>query len=66
MLILRAYVNYDEIDTILVQNMGEVSDGIYEYVIRKPKIEKRIFHERDKGWVPLAKKVLEVLEKEKC
>ena len=69
MLVLKAFVNYDQIDEIWVQNVGFLDDGICEYKIRKPEGDwPLIKHKRSGGWRKLGIKVLDMLEKEeqKC
>lgn len=62
MLILKAYVNHEEIDTVWIHNTGNHIDGIFEYEVIKPKgIKRRFFHKRNLGWKDLAQKVLKHL-----
>jgi hypothetical protein len=63
MLVLKAFVNYDQIDEIWVQNVSTLDDGFCEYTIRKPKGDwSTIVHKRSDGWRKLFIKVLEVVE----
>ena len=65
MLVLKTFVNYDQIDEIWVQNVGTLDDGIYEYKIQHPKGDwPLILHKRSDGWKKLAVKVLDLLESE--
>jgi len=65
MLVLKAFVNHDEIEEIWVQNVGHVGGDSYIYKIHKPEGEwDTISHERSDGWKKLAVKVLELLEEE--
>ncbi len=62
MLIIKAFVNYDQIDEIWVQNINALDDGICEYKIRKSEGDwPLITHKRSDGWRKLAVKVLEIL-----
>lgn len=62
-LVIKAFVNYDKIDEIHIQNVARCEKGIREYKIRKPKCDESIFHERKLGWRLLAVKALQVLER---
>ena len=65
MLIINAFVNYDQIDEIWVQNVGTFDDDVREYKICKPEGDwPIILHKRSGGWKKLMIKVLEVLEEE--
>ena len=66
MLIIKVYVNEEQIDTVHIQNVG-TDDGILtNYMIRKPKLMRPgLVHHRDKGWVPLAIKALQQIQAEK-
>lgn len=60
MLIIKAYVNHDEIDEIWVHNIATIEDGICEYRIEKPTgyEDINIWHRRSEGWKALTLKVL--------
>ena len=64
MLVIKAYVNYHQIDEIHIHNEEECSDGIYEYKIVKPKGHERhkIYHLRSDGWRVLTEKALRYME----
>jgi len=52
-----------KIDEIHIQNVGEIVEGIYKYVIKKPKgIEATITHARSEGYRPLLERALGLLE----
>ena len=69
MLIIKAFVNKDQIEEIFIHNVGRVNDDTdtYEYRIRKPEGYDHIpiYHSRNTGWVPLTIQVLALLEREK-
>lgn len=68
MLVIKPYVNYTPIDDeIWVQNVEECPNGIYRYIIRKPKGFEHIdiYHKGTDGWRMLTIKALEVLERSK-
>ena len=66
MLVIKAYVNYREIETIHIQNVGETSkDGIYNYLVRQPEVKGKIKHIRKDGWIPLAIKALKKIQGER-
>lgn len=63
MLIIKAFVNHNQIDEIWVQNVNTLDDGIRAYKIRKPEGDyPLISHKRSDGWRKLFIKVLEVLD----
>lgn len=63
MLILKAFVNYDQIDEIWVQQVETLDDDLRGYKIRKPEIDlPLIYHRRSDGWQALTIKVLNALE----
>jgi hypothetical protein len=68
MLIVKVFINETPIDAILVHNTGKHKNenDIYEVVDIEGKriVNKLIEHKRSKGYRPLLKKVLNVLEKE--
>lgn len=65
MLIIKAFVNENQIDEIYVQNTENLGFGLYEYTIRLPEGDwPKIKHNRQDGWRVLANKVLRVLEEE--
>lgn len=62
MLILKVFVNKDQIDEIRIQNKEYIQNDIYNYKIIKPKgYNKFITHKRSTGWKPLVEKVLKTL-----
>ena len=70
MLVIKAYVNRDQIDEIHIHNLGAIgpSDfwtpaGLYTYRIEKPTGYEKdlIAHRRSEGWQILAEKALKVL-----
>lgn len=64
MLILKAFVNYDQIDEIWVQQVETLDADLRGYKIRKPEIDlPLIYHRRSAGWKALTIKVLSALEK---
>jgi len=66
MLIIKAYVNKDQIDEVWVQNVRDYPNGICGYLIAKPVIEHKqriIKHKRSDGWMVLMEKVLRELNK---
>lgn len=67
MLIIKVFVNREQIDEIAIQNVGnglKDNDQLTPYKIRKPEINDLIIkHQRSKGWMPLVHKVLEHLIK---
>jgi hypothetical protein len=63
MLILKAFVNENQIDEIWVQNVETVALGLCKYKIRKPEGDfPLISHYRQDGWRVLTEKVLKILE----
>lgn len=66
MLILKAFVNYDQIDEIWVQQVEQLGGDLRGYKIRKPEIDlPLIYHRRSDGWRALTIKVLNALEENK-
>ena len=64
MLILKTFVNFDQIDEIHVQNVENLGGDLRGYKIRKPKGDwPLITHKRSDGWKKLGIKVLDLLEK---
>ena len=65
MLILRTFVNAEQIDEIHIQNAGQHSDDFWRYKIRLPEGHDgpTFLHRRSTGWRPLAEKVLHYLNK---
>ncbi len=68
MLIVKAYINTEEIDEVHVWNTGNCIDkelNIWEYKIIQPTgyEDIPIFHHRDLGWRALFSSVITVLEK---
>ena len=65
MLVVKAYVNAEQIDEIHIQRVSE-KDGIGTYAVRKPEgCGKAIVHRMRDGYRPLLMSVLEYLEAEK-
>jgi len=71
-LIIRAYVNLDEIDAVGIQNTGVTNDcGEYKYRIAWPKQTQdkykklRVWHDRSESWHSLAAKFFKKM-KEDC
>jgi hypothetical protein len=67
MLIVKVLVNEHEIDEVYIWNTGrkvDQYDETYEYRILKPEGYEKIsiYHNRDKGWKDLVRKVLDFLE----
>lgn len=71
MLIVKIFVNTEQIDEIHIQNVKKVSDiangifsGVYEYVIKEPEgySDNSIFHIRKTGYIPLLLKALKVMQ----
>jgi len=67
MLVIKAFVNYHQIDEVWIHNMGESHGDIYEYRIEKPKgfENRQIYHARTDGWRILADKALKLMEQYK-
>lgn len=63
MLVIKAYVNYDQIDEIHIQNVGEEGE-FHKYLIRQPECDEVILHKRSDGWIPLGIKILKKLEEQ--
>jgi len=65
MLIVKVFVNDLQIDEIAIQNVSKTYGvGKQEYVIRKPIVKDLIItHEFSKGYIPLVKKALTILQK---
>jgi len=62
MLVLKAFVNYRQIDEIHIQNTKDMGEGFYEYTIRLPKGDwTKITHKRSDGWRELAVRALEII-----
>ena len=62
MLIIKAYINEDQIGEIQIHNTGKHKDGIYRYEILEPPTPGAvIYHLRSKGWMALAARVLRTL-----
>jgi len=63
MLIIRTFVNEDQIEEIMIQNEGDVGGGFYQYAIVKPKgYEKFVmFHMRELGWRSLFSQALDII-----
>lgn len=70
MLWVTVGVNDSIIDRLAIHNTGNTKDGYHEYEIVSPftgkrLIEETIWHERSKGYRPLLKKVLTLVDKYK-
>ena len=69
MLIIRAFINKDQIEDIWIHNVGRanVDTDTYEYRVLKPEGYDHIpiYHNRDRGWRLLTIQVLDLLEREK-
>lgn len=73
MLLVRVYVNLDEIDTIGILNTGHVNKKTKEHLYRicYPKKYQmmynhiEIYHKRSDSWSVLVEKVLKVINNEK-
>ena len=68
MLIVKAYINKNQIEEIHIWNTGNCVDeelNIWEYKIVEPKgyEDVPIFHHRDLGWKALFSNVITVLER---
>ena len=63
MLILKAFVNREQIDEIHIQNTSKTTNGVTEYRIKKPAGYENIpiYHIREAGWKVLAEKVIYAL-----
>lgn len=66
MLIIRAYINTDEIDQIYVHNQGETDkEGIWEYRVYHESIPENITitvqHCRKDGYLPLLEKAVRMI-----
>lgn len=62
MLVLKVFVNHDQIDEVHIQNTGDVVDGNHAYKIVKPAGHiGLIYHDRTKGWKTLVEKALKVM-----
>jgi hypothetical protein len=70
MLIVKVFVNEEQIDELCIHNItGDIRKTIHEYDICKPDLRKEttIKHRRADGWMPLVRKVLGYLiTKDKC
>jgi hypothetical protein len=63
MLIVRVYVNDEEIDQIHIQRGEPRSPGAFNYYIRKPAgFNEPIEHRYRDGYIPLLRKALEKME----
>lgn len=69
MLIIKAFINTNQIEEIWIHNVGRVNNDTdtYEYRIRKPEgyDDISIYHSRGAGYIPLTIQVLALLEREK-
>ncbi len=68
MLIAKVYINDNKIDDIHIWNTGEITgvhNNIWKYKILKPEgfEDWNLHHKRDKGYIPLLKMALEIIEK---
>jgi hypothetical protein len=69
MLVIKAFINNREIDTIWIHNTSETEDGEYIYELIEPGTRNRltyttITHKRDEGYRKLLIKALDLLEEE--
>lgn len=65
MLIAKIYVSKKKIDEIRVQDVTKPDDfhsDIHIYKIRKPEVDKEIYHVRKWGYKPLLIKALNLLD----
>jgi hypothetical protein len=67
MLVIKAYINYEEIEEIWIHNMDNKNGDIYEYRIENPTGFEYIpiHHKRSDGWSILAEKALNIINKER-
>jgi hypothetical protein len=69
MLILKAYINSEEIDELHIWNTGKCTNSennIWEYKILKPEgfEDWSIYHNRDSGYLPLLAQAIEIIMKD--
>jgi hypothetical protein len=64
MLIVKVFVNHNQIDEIRLINTGYVKKGKHLYRFRKPEILSpvKIYHNRKENWSVLVRKALKVYE----
>ncbi len=67
MLTIKAYINYNKIDEIHIQNTGECTNpelNMWKYKIVKPEGFEGwyIIHKRDDGYMPLLMQVLKIID----
>jgi len=61
MLVIKLYINLDQIEEIHVQRVGGDVGGWCQYAVRKPAIPGTVLHHYDSGAVALAAVVLGAL-----
>ena len=63
MLIIKTFINEDEIEEIMIQNEGDVGGGFYQYAIVKPEGYSKfvMFHMRELGWRSLFSQALDIM-----
>ena len=62
MLIIKVFVNNQQIVELRIHNITKGNPNIHNYEIIKPKIENVVIsHRRASGWMPLVHKVLKYL-----
>ena len=63
MLIIKTFVNENEIEEIMIQNEGDVGGGFYQYAIVKPEGYDKfvMFHMRELGWRSLFSQALNII-----
>jgi len=65
MLILKIFINDEQIDEIFIKNEGEIIKGVYRYSVKNPKEKIEglpISHRRKAGWRRLVIKALREIE----
>jgi hypothetical protein len=71
MLVLKVFVNKNQIDEVHIQNTGGsqsgMEDDMYEYRIRKPEgmDDLVMYHRRSDGWLPLVQHALHNINRAK-
>jgi hypothetical protein len=63
MLVIKAFVNHDQIDEVWIHNMGYIDHCTCQYRIEKPEgyEDDLIHHKRSDGWYGLAEKAMKLL-----
>ena len=63
LLIIKSFINKEQIDEIHIQNTGHYKGKFWEYRIREPQgIITSIYHRRDDGYIPLLQKALQIIK----